>query len=148
MGSRRSRKLLWISLATVAITGTLFLVWAWTRHVYQPVPLLFAWNRLRGLACGDSILFANAGESVDLLNRAALSEDDLPAESWYAAAGRIEDGIDRQIRKDMADRFPGVPLPKEFETLPAAISYAYLSARIPFPFPYDADPEPLVFGDS
>jgi len=113
-----------------------------------------AWNRLRDDVIGEPIRIANAEAVAGRLNAAGVSEGDLPAGSFYAAAGEVAKGIRARILSDMARKFPRVVvrLPEvrlpEASLLDVLMAYAYLEVGMKFPRPYFAHPEGQAFVDS
>jgi hypothetical protein len=106
-----------------------------------------AWDRLKNDVAGGPVRVTNAEALADRLNRAGLSAHDLPDNSYYAAAGFVEDGIVDTIRREMQTRFDKEPL-----GLDAAgnviVAYAYLRASVPFALPYFENDEDFLFTDS
>ena len=70
-----------------------------------------AWNHARDDVIRDRLRIANAQPVADRLNESPVTKAALPPGSYYAVAGRLEDGIVEAIHKDMRRQFPGVPLP-------------------------------------
>jgi hypothetical protein len=95
-----------------------------------------AWNRLKADVAGGPVEVANAEEATRRLNEAGLTEDDLPPEAFYAAAGFTRDGIQQKIAADMAREFPGVALPELQTPANGAVAFGYLRAEVPFRHPY------------
>lgn len=104
-----------------------------------------AWNHLKNDVIKEPVQLANAQPIADRLNNAKESEADLPADSYYAAAGWVKDGIVQTIQKEMAKRFPDVPTP-EFSVPDAQlIGYAYLAANVKFTTAFLDNDEKLIF---
>ncbi len=121
------------------------------RNVIWCSSFQLAWNRMKDDVIGALVEVAGADELVALLNVVEQSDADLEASSFYAAAGRVEDGIISKVRKDMAARFPShfVPDFNDIEGIPRAIlAYSYLTANVPFKYPYRQVREKFVFTDS
>ena len=70
-----------------------------------------AWNRLKTDFAGGPLLIEGAEVVARRLNEAEQSEDDLVPGSYYVAAGKVKDGIQRQIEAEFKTRFPGAQLP-------------------------------------
>lgn len=105
-----------------------------------------AWDRLKSDVIAEPIRIAGAEDIADRLNKAAISENDLPEGSFYATAGRTSDGIAETIRRDMQERFGKEPA--ELEDKDAVIlAYAYLQANLPFTLPYFENHEAFDFTD-
>lgn len=108
-----------------------------------------AWKELKERVIGSPIRIQGVEEAAEELNRASPSEEDLP-ESFYAAAGRMRDGILDRIPKEMAERFPSVPKP----VLPGSddpenlVAYSYLEADARFALPFFRNERPFEFTDS
>ena len=95
-----------------------------------------AWNSMKDDVIKGPIGVKNAEVIADRLNQSEVSGGDLVADSYYAAAGRVGEGIIETISEDMATRFGGVTLP-EFNAGPDwLVAYAYLKAEIAFQTPY------------
>jgi hypothetical protein len=106
-----------------------------------------AWNQLKQDVTKGPIQLAKAVETANRLNHAPQSADDLPAGTWYAAAGRLEEGIEDRIRGEMAKRFPSAPVPQfpPHPFGPGALAYAYLEAGMKYKNPFSRNPEKLDF---
>ena len=110
-----------------------------------------AWNRMKDDVIGKPVEVVGAKELAARLNVAEQSDADLEAESFYAAAGRVKDGIIRQIHKEMAAKFPSHPVPdfNEVAGYPKGIlSYSYLTANVPFKYPFRQVKREFTFTDS
>ncbi len=96
-----------------------------------------AWDELR-----KAVGKVGDGESDPWarLNSARMNPGDLPAGSFYAAAGDVKDGIIKKIQADMSGRFPGVTPnlggPDVANNDNLALAYAYLAANVKFRTPY------------
>jgi hypothetical protein len=108
----------------------------------------FAWNRLKDDVAAEPIKLANAQPLADRLNQAGPSENDLDRDSVYAAAGFAKDGIAERIRAQMADRFPGAPMPELKVPPTGVVAYAYLAASAKYDYPFFENDEPFLFRDS
>ena len=83
------------------------------------------------------------------LNAAADPRDSLPVGGFYAAAGKVADGIVARIRNDMQQAFPSVPLPKMEGFQPDdLVAYAFLEANVQFKLPYLDSDSPIPFRES
>ncbi len=109
-----------------------------------------AWNEIRDDVIGEPIDVVGAEEIAARLNSAEQSDADLEPESFYAAAGRVKDGIVGKIQKDMATKFPSQPVPDlDITNVPdGIISYSYLTANVPFRHPYRQVKDEFIFTDS
>jgi hypothetical protein len=105
-----------------------------------------AWNHLRDDVVKGPIQLANAQPIADRLNQAPESEAGLPEGSYYATAGRVDEGIVGTIQRDLAAEFPSAPLPV-FDNVAqdALVAYAYLTVRVKFTIPFFDSDEPLRF---
>jgi len=117
------------------------------KNVIWCAPFQMAWNRLKDDVVKEPVRVANAGDVSKRLNDSPFSETDLPENSWYAAAGWIQDGIVPRIRQEMKQRFG-----KERLDLGDAdaglVAYAYLRAQVPFTTPYFENTGKFSFTDS
>jgi hypothetical protein len=107
-----------------------------------------AWKRLRTEVLQGPIRIAGAEKLVERLDRAVGSHADLEPGSYYATAGRVEDGIVERIRREMKERFPDVPA----ADLPAgsgaaSVAYAYLKGAVDFKSPFLVNPGTWRFRD-
>jgi len=108
-----------------------------------------AWNRLRAEVIGEPVRVRNAEDVAARLNAATFADADLPAGSFYAAAGKVSDGITQTIRSEMAKRFPGVDPPTFGDPgSDGLVAYAYLKAAAKFTVPYFDRPGGDAFTDS
>jgi hypothetical protein len=98
-----------------------------------------AWNRMKDDVINAPVEVAGAKELAGRLNTAGQSDADLEASSFYAAAGRVEEGIINKVKKDMAAKFPSHPVP-DFNDIARVrsgiLAYSYLTANVPFKYPY------------
>lgn len=93
-----------------------------------------AWHELTGIV-KEPIQLAGTGESVERLNQAKGSADDLTPGTCYAAAGSAADRIVHRIQGDMNRQFPGV-YSQDFGAGDVIVAFAYLQASLRFPLPY------------
>jgi hypothetical protein len=110
-----------------------------------------AWNRMKEDVIGEPVKVVGAEDLAARLNSAEQTQDDLESDSFYAAAGRIKQGIINKIQKDMAAKFPkhSVPDFSAFTNIPEGIlAYAYLTANVPFKYPYRQVEGEFIFTDS
>ncbi len=107
-----------------------------------------AWNQLKQDIVKEPIRIEGAEAIADRLNRAEQSFSDISADSVYAVAGLVRDGINDKIRSEMHRRFPGAPVP-ELDDDPLAITaFAHLNAGVKYAHPFQVNPKPLDFTDA
>lgn len=110
-----------------------------------------AWNRMKDDVIGAPVEAIGAEELANRLNIAQQSDVDLEARSFYAVAGRIEEGIISKVQKDMAAKFPSHSVP-DFNDIAgisrAILAYSYLTANVPFKYPYRQAKGRFSFTDS
>ena len=94
-----------------------------------------AWSRLRDDVIGEPIRVANAEDVAERLNKAVVADDDLPAGSYYAAAGFTKDGVVERVRREMQEQFQKEPTDLDDKEA-VILAYAYLRASVPFTLPY------------
>jgi hypothetical protein len=105
-----------------------------------------AWSQFKQDLTKGPILLAHSVATAKRLNDAPQSANDLPADSWYAAAGTGADGIVERIQREMAVRFPNAPTPQF--SLPKgayAMAYAYLESAMKYGVPFLQNPDKLDF---
>jgi hypothetical protein len=105
-----------------------------------------AWNQLRDEIVGEPIRIANAEETVEGLNNAKTTKDDVEPGSCYAKAGAVSRGVIERIQRDMARLFPSAPKPEIEASKQALVAYAYLAANVKFTIPFFESEEGAVFG--
>jgi hypothetical protein len=105
-----------------------------------------AWDRLKNNVIGEPIQVANAEAVAERLNKAEVTDDDLPDGSYYAAAGFTKDGIAEKMRREMQERFQKEPIDLN-DKESAILAYAYLRASVPFTFPFFDNDEEFHFTD-
>jgi hypothetical protein len=107
-----------------------------------------AWEEIQKDVTAGPVQLHDGGEAAARLN-AALSVAGLvePSDS-YSAAGYIEDGIKDRIKRELAQRFAGVPAPDLKEAEDGAAAFAYLRAAVRFTTPFPNLDEPLTFTGS
>ena len=110
-----------------------------------------AWNQMKDDVIGEPIQVVGAEELAARLNSAEQSSADLESRSFYAAAGRVKEGIINKIQKDMAAQFPSHSVP-DFSYIAAypegLLAYSYLIANVPFKYPYRQVRNDFIFTDS
>ncbi len=98
-----------------------------------------AWNEIRDKVIGAPLTVVGAEEVAARLNTAKPVGSDLEPGTFYAAGGRVKDGIINKIKKDMATKFPS-HVPPDFapyaQERDGILAYSYLTARVPFPHPF------------
>ena len=108
-----------------------------------------AWNKLKDDLAKGPVELDRAQEMADRLNRAEVTEADLPEGSYYAAAGWVKDGIVNTIESEMQERFGRSPKIRfEPSAADGCTAYAYLQARVKFGIPFFENGEPFSFQDS
>ncbi len=105
-----------------------------------------AWNRARDDVIGGPLRIANARLVANRLNSSPVTEAALPSGSYFAAAGRLEDGIIETIRREMTRQFPDVHLP-DFEGAVGFLTYGYLDTKATFMTPFVDTKHPIQFSD-
>ncbi len=122
------------------------------RNVIWCATFQMAWDKLKLGIIKEPIQLLGAEAAAERLNRAEFPPANIENESFYATAGFVSNGIIEEIQREMARRFPGVPVAPfdpRYKTLPkACLGYAYLSVGVPFKYPFFASKNPLGFTDS
>jgi prepilin-type processing-associated H-X9-DG protein len=140
------------SLGQTAVVATLDCPLPEHKNAIWCSTLQMAWDRLKTDVIGEPIRLAGAEELSNRLNQAAFPTTSIEPQSYCANAGFLTDGIDEQIRRDMAARFPDEPVPsfgRGHAQLPkAAVAYSYLSVNVAFAHPYCANIDPFAFSAS
>jgi len=111
-----------------------------------------AWDKLKQDIIGEPVEILGAEELASRMNQAQFISENLEAESFYATAGFVENGIIEQIQKEMTKRFssePATVFDERYRTLPMALAaYAYLSVDIGFEHPFHDAEKAFTFEDS
>jgi hypothetical protein len=111
-----------------------------------------AWNKLKNDIIGEPVEVPGAEKLADRLNQAKFSTKNIEAESFYATAGFLEDGIIAEIQDEMTQLFPSEPVPvfDDINGLPleTIIAYSYLNADIEFEYPFYTSNNEFDFQDS
>jgi hypothetical protein len=121
------------------------------RNVIWCASFDMAWNELKTLYPPSFLQVKGAEETVALLNNSQLTLGDLPDQSYYAAAGFIQNGIVKKIQDEMKERFPGESVPSFDDIITPStesIAYSYLQASLSFTLPFFDNDVPLVFKTS
>jgi hypothetical protein len=105
-----------------------------------------AWNEMKS-TFKEPIVVTGAEELSQLMNSAGQSKADLQENSYYAAAGSVQNGIIQKIQTDMARRFPRASVPS-FDPVDILIAYAYFEVYLKFREPFEEVGSPLMFQDS
>jgi hypothetical protein len=99
-----------------------------------------AWDKLKNDIIKEPVKLIESQDLADQLNRSEFSPDNMDVNSYYTAAGFINDGIIDKVIADMAKRFPEEPAPifsESYRILPEPVlAYAYLNANIPFKYSF------------
>ena len=112
-----------------------------------------AWNEVRDRVIGAPLQVVGAEEVAARLNQAKQSISDLESNSFYAAGGRIGEGVIDKIKRDMDAKFPSHPLPDldQYAGGPedrGILAYSYLTAKALFKYPFEQGKKGLSFTDS
>jgi len=139
------------SLKQTSIVPTLNSPCIENRNIIWCSSFQLAWNRMKDDVIGAPVEVVGAEELAARLNTAEQSAEDIQADSFYAAAGRVEKGIIGKVQKDMAARFPSHSVPdfNEIADIPRAIlAYSYMTANVPFKYPFRQYERQFKFTDS
>ncbi|MBN2315914.1 MAG: hypothetical protein JXM79_18450 [Sedimentisphaerales bacterium] len=111
-----------------------------------------AWDKFKNDIIQEPVDLIDVQELDDRLNRGEFSPGNLEADSFYATAGFVKDGIIEEIHKEMTRRFPSEPAPvfdKRYRTLPeVSVAYAFLSVDAGFKYPFYTRNRKFTFLDS
>ena len=139
------------SLERTAIVPTLNSLCPQNKNVVWCSSFQLTWNRMRDGVIGEPVEVIGAEELAARLNKAKQSAADMEADSFYAAAGRVKQGIIDTIRKEMSAKFPSHSVP-DFndiaESAEAIVAYSYLTANVPFKYPFRQVKREFAFTDS
>jgi len=139
------------SLQNTTIVATLDSPRPENKNVIWCSSFQLAWNRIRDDVIGEPVEVIGAEKLAARLNKAQQSAADLEANSFYAAAGRMKQGIIDDIRKGMSAKFPSYSVPdfNDIAGIPDAIlAYSYLTANVPFKHPFRQVKVEFTFTDS
>jgi len=111
--------------------------------------LISAWKEIDKKITQEAPELLEENTLVSKLNKAKDPANYVPDEASYSNAGMIKDGILEEVKKDLAEKFPGKSMP-DFKNLgpEAIIAYAYLRAGIKFDIAYHENDDSLDFKDS
>lgn len=107
-----------------------------------------AWDHLKSDVVRQPVLIEGAEELSGRLNASPFPQDQLEPGTFYATAGKAEDGIVGTIRNDLKRLFPKFTPDLDDAQGAAIVAYAYLRAGIPFKIPYFEMRKPLPFRDT
>jgi hypothetical protein len=137
------------SLRQTVIVPTLDTPFPSGKNVIWCSSFQLAWNEIRDKVVGAPLTVVGAEEVATRLNTASQSASDLEPGTFYAASGRVNDGIVNKIKKDMATKFPS-HIPPNFaqdaQEPDGILAYSYLAASVPFPHPFQQ--AQVAFGNS
>ena len=137
------------SLKRTTVVPTLDSTFEQNKNIIWCSSFQLAWNRMKEDVIGAPVQVVGAEELAARLNAAEQSAADMEPESFYAAAGRIKQGIVGKIKEDMAEKFPSHSVPELDVNVPDAIlAYSYLTANVPFEPPFRQVRGKFVFTDS
>lgn len=106
--------------------------------------LALAWREFEKEVIQGHINLVGAEEVSRQIRETPIPE--LEKDNFFAAAGWTKDGIYERICRELRQRFPKAPLPKERAEI--AQAYAYLEVALPFDYQFKDNEEPLKFKDS
>ncbi len=99
-----------------------------------------AWDKFKNDIIGEPVQLIGGEDLANRLNKGAFAAQNIEAESFYATAGFVKDGILEQIQQDMTKRFSSEPKPvfdDRYRTLPfASAAFSFLTIAIEFTFPF------------
>jgi len=118
-----------------------------TRNTVYCATFQLAWDECRGLVGGDPLLLDVASPFADAMNAASFPRDALAADSYTVHAGRISEGIDKEIAGEMSRKFPNArrELGKNPPYGTKFMIYVYLVKNLPFQEKFKLNPEPFPF---
>jgi len=138
-------------LTQTEIVPTLDSPFSGNKNVIWCSSFQLAWNRMKDDVIGAAVEVVGAEELGARLNAAEQSAADLEPKSFYAAAGRVKEGIIKKIKEDMAAKFPKHPVPDFNDVVDYSdgiLSYSYLTANVPFEYPFRQYEGQFTFTDS
>ena len=106
-----------------------------------------AWNRLKSDVIKSPIKITGAEKFADDLNAALENDADVSPADYFAAAGFAKDGIVGKINAGMAEKFPGLRIPK-FGADSDIIAFACIAAKAKFAVPFRDNKDDFAFTDS
>jgi hypothetical protein len=122
------------------------------RNVIWCSTFQMAWDKLKNDIIGEPVEVPGAEKLADRLNQAKFSTKNIEAESFYATAGFLADGIIAEIQDEMTQLFPNEPAPVFDDTnelpLETIVAYSYLNADIEFEYPFYTSNNEFDFQDS
>jgi hypothetical protein len=111
-----------------------------------------AWDKLKNDIIKEPVKLIDAQDLANQMNRSEFPPENLDADSYYAAAGFVEDGIIEKVKADMAKRFPDEPAPVfnagYYTLVNPILTYAYLNANIQFKNLFYTYKKPFTFESS
>jgi hypothetical protein len=111
-----------------------------------------AWDKLKNDIIKEPVKLINAQDLADQMNRSEFPPSNLDANSYYAAAGFVKDGIIEKVIAEMKKRFPEEPTPvfnAGYHSFANPIlAYAYLNANIQFKNLFYTYKKPFTFESS
>jgi len=104
-----------------------------------------AWEHFKKDVTKGPVRLGGADDLARRLNDAPSVADTVREEDVYAKGGFLRDGVIEKIEREMAGRFPGVPVPTLAGPLTEGVAFAYLRASLPFTRRYADHKERLLF---
>jgi len=105
-----------------------------------------AWKELQNGLAGGPVQLEGNPALAEALNQASTPGREIPTGSLYTAVGWEDKGILDQIRRDVAQQFPGSEPPIFPGLIPGSfVAYSHLEARVRFDLPYFQSTKPLEF---
>ncbi|MCC6508635.1 MAG: hypothetical protein IT423_05990 [Pirellulaceae bacterium] len=134
-------------LVGTEIVPTLDTPLAETGNVVWCATFQVAWDRLCDDLIGTPLQIANAQVVANRMNNSPVTEAVLPSDSYFTAAGRLEDGIIATIRKEMTRQFPHAHLPN-LEGEVGFVTYGYMETAVTFTKPFSDTEQQIRFSDT
>jgi WD40 repeat protein len=109
-----------------------------------------AWNQIKNTITNGPVQLSPGDPMVALLNRAQESEADLPADSYYTAAGTTDESVIGRIKQELPKKFPGARLPR-LSPPPDDLAFfvcGYLRAGVKFTYDFFDSDDLLLFQDA
>jgi len=106
------------------------------------------WNRLEKDVLHARPRIQGAEAVVSRLNEAQLREEDVPPDSYFAAAGFVKDGIAQNVKTEMRRRFQEDVQLGSMPEPDGVLIYSYLQAHMAFTIPFFDNRESFCFTDS
>jgi len=132
-------------LKETVVVGTLDTSIPENKSAVWCISLQLAWNQLREGIVKEPIKLSNGQTLADRLNRAEVSENDVPPSDCFTMAGAVDQGIADKIQSGLAKKFPQHTMPPISGVPGGYVAFGYVKADVRYAYQFFNNREWLTF---